>query len=247
MADPPGGRGRETMSHRKGQSKRPDDEATGRIPAATPTTPPCGACKFLRRKCAAGCVFAPYFGSDQGAARFAAVHKVFGASNVSKLLQHIPVNRRQDTVVTVTYEAQARLSDPVYGCVSTILALQQQVAALQTELSMVQSQLINRKLAATNSLQTSQQQQLLGPQQQMSSMSSVMMQPAYSNNSSSSNNNNDNNTLMNHLASFNSNFGAATCFQPLRLSRHQLQNEDDDEEKSPDAIIFTNDIFHRRH
>lgn len=90
-------------------------------------TAPCGACKFLRRKCTSGCIFAPHFGSDQGAARFAAVHKVFGASNVSKLLLHIPMNRRQDAVVTISYEAQARLSDPVYGCVSTILALQQQV------------------------------------------------------------------------------------------------------------------------
>lgn len=88
---------------------------------------PCGACKFLRRKCINGCVFAPYFGSDQGAARFAAVHKVFGASNVSKLLLHVPVNRRHEAVATISYEAQARLSDPVYGCVSTILALQQQV------------------------------------------------------------------------------------------------------------------------
>ena len=93
----------------------------------TGTASPCGACKFLRRKCVSGCIFAPHFGSDQGAARFAAVHKVFGASNVSKLLHHIPVNRRHDAVVTISYEAQARLSDPVYGCVSTILALQQQV------------------------------------------------------------------------------------------------------------------------
>lgn len=90
---------------------------------------PCGACKFLRRKCISGCIFAPHFGSDQGAARFAAVHKVFGASNVSKLLLHIPLNRRQDAVVTISYEAQARLADPVFGCVSTILALQQQVSS----------------------------------------------------------------------------------------------------------------------
>lgn len=91
------------------------------------TAAPCGACKFLRRKCVTGCIFAPHFGSDQGAARFAAVHKVFGASNVSKLLLHIPENRRNDAVLTISYEAQARLSDPVYGCISTILALQQQV------------------------------------------------------------------------------------------------------------------------
>lgn len=88
---------------------------------------PCGACKFLRRKCSGGCIFAPYFGTDQGAARFAAVHKVFGASNVSKLLANIPTDHRQEAATTISYEAQARLSDPVYGCVSTILALQQQV------------------------------------------------------------------------------------------------------------------------
>ncbi|KAA8515945.1 hypothetical protein F0562_019124 [Nyssa sinensis] len=102
---------------------------------------PCGACKFLRRKCVPGCIFAPYFDPDQGAAHFAAVHKVFGASNLSKLLQHIPVHRRLDAVVTVCYEAQARLRDPVYGCVSQIFTLQQQVVNLQAELSCMQSHL----------------------------------------------------------------------------------------------------------
>ncbi|CAA6666847.1 unnamed protein product [Spirodela intermedia] len=88
---------------------------------------PCGACKFLRRKCVSGCIFAPYFDSEQGAAHFAAVHKVFGASNASKLLLHIPAHKRLDAVVTICYEAQARLRDPVYGCVAHIFALQQQV------------------------------------------------------------------------------------------------------------------------
>ncbi|RRT62063.1 hypothetical protein B296_00020095 [Ensete ventricosum] len=88
---------------------------------------PCGACKFLRRKCVTGCIFAPYFDSEQGAAHFAAVHKVFGASNASKLLLHIPAHKRLDAVVTICYEAQARLRDPVYGCVAHIFALQQQL------------------------------------------------------------------------------------------------------------------------
>ncbi|XP_052194255.1 LOB domain-containing protein 18-like [Diospyros lotus] len=102
---------------------------------------PCGACKFLRRKCVAGCIFAPYFDSEQGAAHFAAVHKVFGASNFSKLLLRIPVHKRLDAVVTICYEAQARLRDPVCGCVAYILALQQQVVNLQTELSYLQAHL----------------------------------------------------------------------------------------------------------
>ncbi|KAK9103552.1 hypothetical protein Sjap_020806 [Stephania japonica] len=88
---------------------------------------PCGACKFLRRKCVKGCIFAPYFDSEQGSTHFAAVHKVFGASNVSKLLLRIPPHKRLDAVVTICYEALARVRDPVYGCVAHIFALQQQL------------------------------------------------------------------------------------------------------------------------
>ncbi|KAL5571971.1 hypothetical protein UlMin_021568 [Ulmus minor] len=102
---------------------------------------PCGACKFLRRKCVKGCIFAPYFDSDQGTAHFAAVHKVFGASNASKLLLRIPPNKRLDAVVTLCYEALARVRDPVYGCVSHIFALNQQVVNLQAELAYVQARL----------------------------------------------------------------------------------------------------------
>ncbi|KAK4482326.1 hypothetical protein RD792_009479 [Penstemon davidsonii] len=96
---------------------------------------PCGACKFLRRKCVKGCVFAPYFCHEQGATHFAAIHKVFGASNVSKLLSHLPVSDRCEAAVTISYEAQARLQDPIYGCVSHIFALQQQVVNLQSQLA----------------------------------------------------------------------------------------------------------------
>ncbi|PON62589.1 Lateral organ boundaries domain containing protein [Parasponia andersonii] len=96
---------------------------------------PCGACKFLRRKCVSGCVFAPYFCHEQGASHFAAIHKVFGASNVSKLLANIPVSDRCEAAVTISYEAQARLQDPIYGCVSHIFALQQQVVNLQAQLA----------------------------------------------------------------------------------------------------------------
>ncbi|CAA7391806.1 unnamed protein product [Spirodela intermedia] len=109
---------------------------------------PCGACKFLRRKCVSGCIFAPYFGSEQGAANFSAVHKVFGASNVSKLLMHIPANKRLDAVVTICYEAQARLRDPVHGCVSHIFALQQQVVSLQAELSLLRAHLATLELTS---------------------------------------------------------------------------------------------------
>jgi hypothetical protein len=62
---------------------------------------------------------------------------VFGASNVSKLLLHVPVHDRCEAVVTIAYEAQARIRDPVYGCVAHIFALQQQVLVLV--LSLIQT------------------------------------------------------------------------------------------------------------
>ncbi|XP_076923091.1 LOB domain-containing protein 16-like [Bidens hawaiensis] len=104
------------------------------------TSSPCGACKFLRRKCTADCIFAPYFCWEQGSDRFAAIHKVFGASNVSKLLHHVAVADRCQAVVTIAYEAQARIKDPVYGCVAHIFALQQQVACLRAQLMQVRAQ-----------------------------------------------------------------------------------------------------------
>ncbi|RRT68802.1 hypothetical protein B296_00032150 [Ensete ventricosum] len=47
---------------------------------------PCASCKLLRRRCTPDCVFAPFFPSDEPHT-FATVHRVFGASNVSKMLQ----------------------------------------------------------------------------------------------------------------------------------------------------------------
>ncbi|KAL2935834.1 LOB domain-containing protein 20 [Bienertia sinuspersici] len=211
---------------------------------------PCGACKFLRRKCTNGCIFAPHFGSDQGAARFAAVHKVFGASNVSKLLLHIPMNRRQDAVVTISYEAQARLSDPIFGCVSTILALQQQVAALQAELATVQSQIVNSRLAMANALQSSQQQQ---EQISNNGYHHLYPQPNSSNNYSVSNNNLF--SMMNaSTTTFNSDFSvnmgdmstapSSHSLDLLQLSRPSQDDEEVDEEINRNHFVFSNHLMH---
>ncbi|KAK7276304.1 hypothetical protein RIF29_17443 [Crotalaria pallida] len=102
----------------------------------------CGACKFLRRKCSSDCVFSPYFSYDQAATHFAAVHKVYGASNVSRLLSHLPIQYRSDAAITISYQALARMQDPVYGCVAYIYALQHQVASLQEEIDTLESTLI---------------------------------------------------------------------------------------------------------
>ncbi|CAI0429740.1 unnamed protein product [Linum tenue] len=101
---------------------------------------PCAACKFLRRKCTAECVFAPYFPPDQPA-KFASVHRVFGASNVAKLLNEIPAAQRDDTVNSLAYEAEARLNDPVYGCVGFISQLQHRLKQLHVDLHLARLEL----------------------------------------------------------------------------------------------------------
>ncbi|KAL6291137.1 hypothetical protein ACE6H2_008647 [Prunus campanulata] len=104
-------------------------------------TSPCASCKLLRRRCAKDCIFAPYFPSDDPH-KFAIVHKVFGASNVSKMLQELPVHQRADAVSSLVYEANARMRDPVYGCVGAISYLQNQVSELQMQLAVAQAEIL---------------------------------------------------------------------------------------------------------
>uniref|UniRef100_A0A1J3EKW2 LOB domain-containing protein 3 n=1 Tax=Noccaea caerulescens TaxID=107243 RepID=A0A1J3EKW2_NOCCA len=106
---------------------------------------PCAACKLLRRKCVKDCIFAPYFPAKESY-KFAIVHKIFGASNVNKMLQVLSENHRSDAVNAMVYEANARVQDPVYGCVGTISSLHRQLEALQTQLAFAQAELVHIKM-----------------------------------------------------------------------------------------------------
>ncbi|KAK1440119.1 hypothetical protein QVD17_05944 [Tagetes erecta] len=106
---------------------------------------PCAACKLLRRRCSQDCVFAPYFPADEPH-KFASVHKVFGASNVNKMLQELPEHHRGDAVSSMVYEANARIRDPVYGCVGAISSLQQQIDILQTQLAVSQAEVVHMRM-----------------------------------------------------------------------------------------------------
>lgn len=89
----------------------------------------------------AGCIFAPYFPPEEPQ-KFANVHKIFGASNVTKLLNELLPQQREDAVNSLAYEAEARVRDPVYGCVGAISFLQRQVQRLQKELDAANADLI---------------------------------------------------------------------------------------------------------
>ncbi|KAL1552143.1 LOB domain-containing protein 36-like [Salvia divinorum] len=101
---------------------------------------PCAACKCLRRKCTQECVFAPYFPPDNPQ-KFTNVHKVFGASNVSKLLNELNASQREDAVNSLAYEAEHRLRDPIYGCVGYISILQQKLTQVHLSLENAKKEL----------------------------------------------------------------------------------------------------------
>lgn len=88
-----------------------------------------------------GCIFAPYFPPEEPQ-KFANVHKIFGASNVTKLLNELLPHQREDAVNSLAYEAEARVKDPVYGCVGAISVLQRQVQRLQKELDAANADLL---------------------------------------------------------------------------------------------------------
>ncbi|XP_043692871.1 LOB domain-containing protein 1-like [Telopea speciosissima] len=106
---------------------------------------PCGACKTLRRRCVLRCVLAPYFPPNQPV-KFLAVHRVFGASNVVKILQELPESQKADAVDSLVYEAGARIKDPVHGCAGEVCRLQKLVRQLQMQLATAQAQVLNTLL-----------------------------------------------------------------------------------------------------
>uniref|UniRef100_A0A0A9FQU7 LOB domain-containing protein n=1 Tax=Arundo donax TaxID=35708 RepID=A0A0A9FQU7_ARUDO len=109
-------------------------------PPAAVVLSPCAACKILRRRCVDRCVLAPYFPPTEPH-KFATAHRVFGASNIIKLLQELPEEHRADAVSSMVYEASARIRDPVYGCAGAICQLQKQVNDLKAQLARAHAEL----------------------------------------------------------------------------------------------------------
>ncbi|KAJ1414728.1 Lateral organ boundary [Sesbania bispinosa] len=79
------------------------------------------------------CILAPYFPTDE-VDKFVGVHRVFGASNVIKMIQMVEETKRDDAVKAMVYEATARLRDPVYGSAGAILQLQKMIQELKEHL-----------------------------------------------------------------------------------------------------------------
>ncbi|XVE64160.1 hypothetical protein DITRI_Ditri07aG0079800 [Diplodiscus trichospermus] len=114
----------------------------------------CAACRYLRRRCPPDCIFSPYF-PPNNPQRFASIHKIYGASNVAKLLLRLPTHLRAEAADSLNFEAQRRIEDPVYGCVGLIFLLQQHIQNAESQLAKTQAEIAVMKSQAQHS-QTSQ-------------------------------------------------------------------------------------------
>ncbi|KAK8943747.1 LOB domain-containing protein 12 [Platanthera guangdongensis] len=99
----------------------------------------CAACKYLRRRCSDDCILAPHF-HPSNPNKFARVHKIFGASNVARILRHLPEHKRAQAAEAMAWEAYWRVQDPIYGCSSKIARLQDEIRRTKSELAMTRAQ-----------------------------------------------------------------------------------------------------------
>ncbi|KAK6131944.1 hypothetical protein DH2020_034314 [Rehmannia glutinosa] len=158
--DVPQGDGTSDQNRRRGPGKR---SATGHVDtadAAPPTNAPCGACKFLRRKCISGCIFAPHFGRIKA-----------------------PPGSRLCT--RCSGQATCRSFCCIFRLTAARCGGHDIVASLQAELSVVQTQLLNSRFVMANALEKSS---AVPPQHHHHMIAAAVLQPAYSNTSSASNN-----------------------------------------------------------
>ncbi|XP_042002228.1 LOB domain-containing protein 27-like isoform X2 [Salvia splendens] len=132
------------------------------------TTPACAACKYQRRKCSPACPLAPYFPANQPK-MFQNVHRLFGVSNVTKILEKL-TNKldKDDAMRSIIYESDMRERFPVAGCCGVLAHLQQQLIAATKELEYVNAALqVCRNPCREQMVEQGQMAELVREQQQL--------------------------------------------------------------------------------
>ncbi|XP_009341039.2 LOB domain-containing protein 22-like [Pyrus x bretschneideri] len=107
---------------------------------ANANTQACAACKYQRRKCASDCILAPYFPHDRQR-QFLNAHKLFGVSNIKKIIKHLDQPDKDDAMRTIIFQSDVRANDPVGGCYRIICELQRLIEYNKAELDIVLHQL----------------------------------------------------------------------------------------------------------
>ncbi|CAN0913629.1 LOB domain-containing protein 2 [Linum grandiflorum] len=96
----------------------------------------CASCKHQRKKCAEDCILAPVFPAEK-TREFQAVHKVFGVSNVVKMMRRVEARDRERVAESLVWEANSRENDPVLGAMRQYQRLQEEKKQLEIELGAI--------------------------------------------------------------------------------------------------------------
>lgn len=100
----------------------------------------CAACKYQRRRCTSECPLAPYFPPHEQK-MFQNAHKLFGVSNILKILKKLEPAQKSDAMKSIIYQSNVRDESPVHGCLGKILQLKYQIWHAEEELHAVHTQL----------------------------------------------------------------------------------------------------------
>lgn len=104
------------------------------------TSQACAACKYQRRRCTPECPLAPYFPPHEQK-MFQNAHKLFGVSNILKILKKLEPSQKSDAMKSIIYQSNVRDESPVHGCLGKIYQLKCQIWHAEEELHAVQTQL----------------------------------------------------------------------------------------------------------
>ncbi|XP_019451914.1 PREDICTED: LOB domain-containing protein 22-like [Lupinus angustifolius] len=99
----------------------------------------CAACKHQRKKCNEKCILSPYFPSSRSC-EFDAVHKVFGVSNITKLVKNVRVEDRRMVVDSLIWEACCRQRDPIQGTYGEYTKICHEYEKVFNELQIIRDQ-----------------------------------------------------------------------------------------------------------
>ncbi|MED6134105.1 hypothetical protein PIB30_034320 [Stylosanthes scabra] len=117
----------------------------------------CAACKFQRRRCTKDCILAPYFPADKPKA-FTNAHRLFGVCNMTRILNKIDPEQRDECMKSIIFESDMRAKFPVHGCYGILNHYVDLIAQITEELRLVRMWIAYFK--------QQQEQQYHQPQQQ---------------------------------------------------------------------------------
>ncbi|ESR64721.1 hypothetical protein CICLE_v10010373mg, partial [Citrus x clementina] len=100
----------------------------------------CASCKHQRKKCEETCELAPFFPASRYR-EFQNAHKLFGVSNIQKIINSVDPSQRKEAAESILIEGNIRSNDPVHGCLGVVRNLKSQIEYYEKELGAVNQQL----------------------------------------------------------------------------------------------------------